>query len=179
MLETARCRLDQIRPEDEGDLRGLYFDQRVRRYLGGTVDEAGFAKKVSAMVDCDAASHYWSIREKGGGGFIGLASLDPHHDGVDIELSYQLLPDRWRRGYATEVLRRIVDFAFHDLGFERIVAETQVANRGSCGLLEKVGMRPEAVIERFGETQAIYSIRRAGRATHEAVADGGSPGRPS
>lgn len=60
----------------------------------------------------------------------------------------------------TEVISKIVDFGFNDLGLDEIVAETQTANGASCKLLERVGMTLEAKLHRFGAEQAVYSIKR-------------------
>jgi ribosomal-protein-alanine N-acetyltransferase len=75
-----------------------------------------------------------------------------------MEVSYQLLPQWWRQGYATEVVQKIIQHAFADLALTKVVAETQTANIASCRLLEKVGMLREETLERFGAEQGIFSI---------------------
>jgi [ribosomal protein S5]-alanine N-acetyltransferase len=72
-------------------------------------------------------------------------------------LSYEFHPDAWGHGYATEATRRALDFALNDLAFERLIAETQTANSASCRLLERLGMKEERRIQRFGAEQAIYA----------------------
>lgn len=57
--------------------------------------------------------------------FIGLISLDPHHDDIETELT-------------------------------SVIAETQLKNKPSCQLLERLGMKEEERLERFGEMQVIY-----------------------
>lgn len=46
----------------------------------------------------------------------------------------------------------------NDLSLTRVVAETQAANVASCQLLERLGMRLERTVERFGAGQAIYRV---------------------
>ena len=91
---------------------------------------------------------------------MGLVSLDPHHEGVHLEISYQFLPCWWGKGYATEVLQVIINFALDDLNLSKVVAETQTTNKSSCRLLERLGMELERTIIRFGAEQAIYAINR-------------------
>ncbi|WP_413306207.1 GNAT family N-acetyltransferase [Bacillus sp. 1P10SD] len=91
--------------------------------------------------------------------FIGMVSLDPHHDGIYYEVSYQLLPNWWGVGYATEVVQVVINFALNELKQPKIIAETQIANIVSCRPLEKLGMKLEGTINRFGAEQAIYSIK--------------------
>ncbi|WP_264298240.1 GNAT family N-acetyltransferase [Bacillus sp. B1-b2] len=91
---------------------------------------------------------------------MGLVSLDPHHDEVYPELSYQFLPKWWGKGYATEVVQFLTFFALNELKLSNLIAETQTANKSSCRLLERIGMKFERSITRFGAEQAIYSIKK-------------------
>ena len=88
-----------------------------------------------------------------------LDAYNPHHDGVYLEISYQLLPNWWGAGYATEVVQVIINFALIELNLSKVIAETQTANTSSCKLLENLGMKLERTISRFGAEQAIYSIK--------------------
>ena len=59
------------------------------------------------------------------------------------EIWYKLLPDCWGQGYATESVKRILDFAFGELGLHRVEAGCAVENHASIRVLEKVGMSRE------------------------------------
>ena len=48
--------------------------------------------------------------------------------------------DRWRRGYAEEAMRAVVDWGFAVHGAPQLVALTCAANVGSWRLMEKLGM---------------------------------------
>lgn len=63
-------------------------------------------------------------------------------------------------GLATEVIGKLIDYAFNDLGLLSLVAETQTANKQSCRLLERVGMTLENKLHRFGEEQSLFRIER-------------------
>jgi ribosomal-protein-alanine N-acetyltransferase len=54
----------------------------------------------------------------------------------------------------------IIPYALNDLSLTKIVAETQTANTASCRLLEKVVMKKEQILFRFGAEQAIYSLQK-------------------
>ncbi|WP_338786346.1 GNAT family N-acetyltransferase [Metabacillus sp. FJAT-53654] len=60
-----------------------------------------------------------------------MVSLDPHHEGSYLEISYQLLPIWWGKGYATEVVKLIIHYALNELNLTKVVAETQSAIVGS------------------------------------------------
>ncbi|MFF2449559.1 GNAT family N-acetyltransferase [Neobacillus sp. NPDC058068] len=159
MFETDRCFINIIQESDYFDVKKLYVNQEVRRYLGGIRQEDSIREVMDEMLNSSDDSFYWVVREKHADNFIGLVSLDPHHERVYMEISYQFLPNWWGSGYATEVVQVILTFALNELNLAKIVAETQTANKFSCRLLERVGMELERTISRFGAEQAIYSIR--------------------
>ena len=158
MFETNRCSIQTFRGTDFQDVSELYLNPQVRRFLGGIRQAEEMNEVLESMVNPAVDSYYWVIREKESQLFIGLVSLDPHHDGEYLEISYQFLPIWWGRGYGAEVVEKIIHYAFEELKLSKVVAETQIANDASCRLLEKVGMKLERTINRFGAEQAIYSI---------------------
>jgi len=48
--------------------------------------------------------------------------------------------DRWRRGYAEEAMRAVLDWAFTRIAAPHVVALTSHANGGSWKLMQKLGM---------------------------------------
>lgn len=76
--------------------------------------------------------------------FIGLIALNlgnPKYKGGEVW--YKLLPKHWRKGYATEALKCLLDYGFNILKLHRIEAGCAVNNIGSIKVLEKVGMSYE------------------------------------
>jgi RimJ/RimL family protein N-acetyltransferase len=51
----------------------------------------------------------------------------------------------WGRGYATEAARAIVDFAFGELGLNRVFAYHFTSNPASGRVLQNIGMRLEGL----------------------------------
>ena len=54
-------------------------------------------------------------------------------------------PSSWGKGYATEIALALIDAAFFDLRAERVISTVDVNNSASIRVLEKIGMRWEAV----------------------------------
>ena len=158
MLETERCNIKIFKKIDFLDVKKIFINPEVRKFLGGIRHEESIYVLLDEMLNPSDNSFYWVIREKQTDTFIGLVSLDPHQDGVYLEISYQLLPNWWGKGYATEVVQTIINYAFNELHLTKILAETQTANKISCMLLKKLGMDLERTIMRYGAEQGIYSI---------------------
>jgi ribosomal-protein-alanine N-acetyltransferase len=160
LLETNRCLLNKIQQQsDYQDIKDLYVNEKVRKYLGGTRKEESIKASFINMLIPAIYSHYWNVREKSTNNFIGLISLDVHHDGISTEVSYQFLPQWWGAGYATEVVKEVINYAFNKLNLQEVLAETQIVNIASCKLLERVNMRFRETVQRFGAEQAIYCIK--------------------
>jgi len=100
MIETTRCILTGIRISDLNHAIKLFTDPDVRRFLGGPVDIDTGRKTVVGWTSSDTADHRWVVRAKADGSFIGVISLSRHHNGVDTEISYLLLPNWWGRAMA-------------------------------------------------------------------------------
>jgi RimJ/RimL family protein N-acetyltransferase len=60
-----------------------------------------------------------------------------------VEIGYVFHPDASGHGYATEAARRLVDFAFDELGAHRVFARTDPRNTASAAVLRRLGMREE------------------------------------
>lgn len=159
LLSTDRTVIKGIKETDGQDVQDLYLNPMVRRYLGGSRKTDAIPAIIEAMLHSDEMSLYLVVREKDTNDFIGLVSLDPHHDRKEFEISYQLLPQWWRKGFGTEIVKEILFYAFHELNLRKVIAETQTANVYSCRLLESTGMRLEKIVKRYGAEQSIYSLR--------------------
>ncbi len=131
MFETARCYLRTFSQTDYGDVKKLFADPDVRKYLGGIRDEESISGVMQSMLAPSNSDFYWVVREKQTDRFVGLVSLNPYHDGRFLEVSYQLLPVWWGKGFGTEIVRPIIHYAFNELNQEKLIAETQTANKAS------------------------------------------------
>lgn len=58
------------------------------------------------------------------------------------EIGYGLLPEYWGKGYATEAVRAMVQWASEQPNVKRIEAETEENNAASQRVLQKVGFVP-------------------------------------
>lgn len=160
-MQTDRCIIEVLKQTDYTDVKELYFNNQVRTFLGGVATEERYDKCFKEMMDINKDAFYLVIRLIDTHEFIGLVSIDIHHDGINKELSYQFLPSYWGRGYALEAISEIIYHAFNKLGIQRIVSETQSENKASCNLLNRLGMKIIDKIYRFNAEQYIFAIDSA------------------
>jgi RimJ/RimL family protein N-acetyltransferase len=70
----------------------------------------------------------------GAGGYFG----PPDAEGT-VEIGYSVLPEWQRRGYASEIVRVLVEHAFAFARVERVIAHTTEANPASIAVLLRCG----------------------------------------
>ncbi|MFZ2497578.1 MAG: GNAT family N-acetyltransferase [Methanosarcina sp.] len=83
---------------------------------------------------------YWLLRPNGSElpVLIGNGGFLVHEDGT-FEIGYSMLSKYQRKGYATEAVRSMLQWAFSSLKKERIIAHTYPHLKASIRVLEKNG----------------------------------------
>jgi ribosomal-protein-alanine N-acetyltransferase len=66
-------------------------------------------------------------------GFMGRPD-----DGI-VEIGFSVIPDRHRRGYATEAACALLDWALREPGIEGVIVRCDAGNEASIRVLERVG----------------------------------------
>ncbi len=64
-------------------------------------------------------------------------------DDTEADIGFELSPEHWGRGYATEAATAMADFAFRGLGVRRLSSWCIAENVASARVLEKLGMSLE------------------------------------
>ncbi len=152
VLETARL---VLRVPAEGDVEAqfrLLNTQAVMARLGGvkTLEQIALRQAQARDSFSREGFGFMMLVEKASGELVGHCGLkrvnNPLAPNVgDYEVGWLVREDRWRRGYAEEAIRPVLDWAFGPIGAPHVVALTSETNRASWGLMEKLGMerRPE------------------------------------
>ena len=86
----------------------------------------------------------FAITFPGSGRLIGNCGLrrKPEND-READIGYELAPEYWNQGYATEAAKAMVRFGFRELGLHRISSWCIADNVASARVLEKAGLRLE------------------------------------
>jgi [ribosomal protein S5]-alanine N-acetyltransferase len=144
-LETERLVLHPLSEADLDALHRISNDLLVRRYLwdGEPVSivtiEVIFAQSVREFAEKGVG--LFGIRLRGEEKLLGLCGFRSLENTVEIELAYELSPECWGRGLATEASRACLHYAFEKVGLERVVAGVEPQNVASIKVIEKLGMR--------------------------------------
>ena len=78
---------------------------------------------------------------------IGMAAL--HHidrKNLSAQLAWELDIEHRGKGLMTEAVRRVIDYAFRELGLHRLEAHVDPSNARSLRLAERLGLSREALL---------------------------------
>ncbi len=102
-----------------------------------------------------------TLVERGSGEVIGFSGLSPCHalGRAELELGFVLAKAAWGKGYATEIGRAQVEFAFGHLRRSMLLGLADPANTPSIRVLLKLGMHPcaDVVLQGRGPRQ-VYCL---------------------
>ena len=80
---------------------------------------------------------------------------------AEIETGYFLKPGAWGQGFATEVCKRMLQFAFESLPLDEVIASIDDNNIASRRVLEKSGLADRGRGLSYGKDCPIYRITRS------------------
>jgi [ribosomal protein S5]-alanine N-acetyltransferase len=162
---TERLSYRPLQPGDPEAMHLVWGDAEVMRYLPSdpSPSVAETAERVERHVSRFAETGYGlcAVVEADGDRLIGTCGLFPvEWVGPEVEVAYHLARDVWKRGYATEAAGAWVGAAFDQLDLGRVVALAYPANRASTRVMEKIGMRFDRDVDKYGERLVQYAIER-------------------
>ena len=178
VLETARLQLRAPRLGDAKIVATLANDRRIAENTARIphpyrrADAEDFI--AAANRNADETVFLITLRDGGIAGACGLI----HAERESPEVGYWLGVKHWGKGYATEAVRAVIDYAFTDLDCDALQAAARVTNPASRRVLEKCGfqwtgvglyrinsIKSSAPIDRFRLERRIWSaLKTWGRA---------------
>ena len=159
-LMTERLVLRQWTPDDAGAALSSYGEAEVARWLAPMMDRVGDEAAMRVVLQQWIAEDArlltpagrWAIELREDGRVIGGATLLPLPPDDEYEIGWQLRPDAWGRGYATETGRALAGWAFEQ-GLEQVIAVVRPANTRAMATVRRIGM------EWIGETDKYHRLR--------------------
>nr|WP_156282456.1 GNAT family N-acetyltransferase [Paenibacillus sp. NEAU-GSW1] len=89
----------------------------------------------------------YAIVTKDNDDLIGCVSLNLAKPHQRAELGYWLGKSFWGQGYATEAVKRIIQFGFQELKLHKIYAIAMTKNPASSNVMKKIGMQFEGELK--------------------------------
>jgi RimJ/RimL family protein N-acetyltransferase len=158
---TQRLVLTPVGGDDVDDLVLLYSDPMVAHWTGPWT-RAGvetWAATMAARWATDGVGK-WMARARSDGSLVGRGGFTRCVLAGEtvLELGWAVRDARTGRGYATELGRAALDWASIHHADVPIVAFTEVHNRASRAVMERLGMRPAGIIRRAGLVEGRAGI---------------------
>lgn len=142
--ETARLLLRPPKVEDLEPFVEIHEHPDVVRFLTGIGPATGRVASWRLLALLIGHWHLrgygqWAVVEKATGELIGRVGLWNPEGWPGIELGWVIKRSRWDNGFATEGARAAADFAFAEIGADRIISMIQPDNPRSIRVANKIG----------------------------------------
>ncbi len=149
---TTRLMLRKPSIGDAAQIHDAYVrDQEVTRYLtfrsNQTSDET-FRFVQHALGSWESGTSFtWTIVLREVARLIGM--IEARIDGSQANLGYVLARKYWNKGYMTEAVIAVTQWALRHPDIYRVWAVCDVENAASARVLEKAGMQKEGILRRW------------------------------
>ncbi|TWP45760.1 GNAT family N-acetyltransferase [Lentzea tibetensis] len=159
-ISTDRLVIRDWTPDDAEAALRIYGSADVTHWLTPAMDRVGDLAAMRSVLHAWQESQpnlltprgRWAVVRKDDKevvGGLGIRLLPPFED--DLELSWQLAPEAWGNGYATEAGSALVDWAFTQ-DTDELFAVARPKNTRAIAVAERLGMRW------VGETSKYYGL---------------------
>ena len=143
LMQTERFELRPLAPPDSELYIALYTDAEVMRHAGDALTReaarGAFDKVVALNQRTDGGYRAWVVVDRSTGEEKGLLALVAQEGGSEI--GALIWPQYHNAGVATEIIRRLIDFAFAEGGVDTVFTRHRAENGGAEGLMRKLDFR--------------------------------------
>lgn len=178
VLRSERLLLRPLTAADEDLGRALLMDPEVMEHLGGAYTEERLLREMAVATRrcAQGAIGVWCVLDFESDQKLGTGVLLPlpiEEDDtnwnlvagealpdVEIEVGYLLKTSAWGKGFATEICRRLVRFAFEGTALEEVVACTGPNNVASQRVLRKAGLSGVGMRKAYASIYPGFRITR-------------------
>jgi [ribosomal protein S5]-alanine N-acetyltransferase len=141
ILTTTRLALKPLEVNDKAFIFELVNTPNWIKFIGDRnvhshEDAANYIQKILDNPD----AHYKIVRLKDTAQPIGAITLIKRHYLDHSDIGFAFLPDYYKKGYAFEATKIVLDAIIADKTHTSILATTLKDNVNSIGLLEKLGL---------------------------------------
>lgn len=163
VLETGNLKLRAFEDKDMPEYQAIVKNERVQQYLCGGVkvlnsseDAAKWLQRVNVEFIENSSRLIWCIEHDDKA--IGRIELKNFYRDAMADVAYFLDDKYWNRGFATEAVTKVSEFAFQLLKLHRIQALVLPENAASIKALRKSGFVEEGVLRNFPFGSGYFDV---------------------
>lgn len=163
-LETNRLILRKLKNEDaEHIFKTWASDEEVTKYMRWSTHKSLEETKQWILYEeknCKSDKNYtWGIVLKETGELVGSMGANYKENSGRYEIGYVLAKEYWRKGYATEATKCMMNYLINEVGIKRFEAAHARENPASGAVMRKVGFRfvEDTYFEKFDKSAIMES----------------------
>ena len=152
-LKTERLILRKVKLDDVKDIYNkLATDEEIIDFLSWNDNPSiEFTKKMVEDIleeyTTEKAIYKWIIEEGNTNQIVGMILMDTYNEErLVAEIDYCIASNFRGNGYATEALKKVIEYLIFEVGFFRIEAVHNMNNEASGKVMQKAGMKYEGTL---------------------------------
>ncbi len=158
-MVTGRIGFSKWRNTDFTLAKKLWGDKAVTEFISAsgtfTDDEIAVRLKTEIQNDELYGVQYWCIFELSTETLVGCCGLRPYDIQNSVyEIGVHLCKDYWGKGYASEAMLKVIDYAFREMTVRKLFAGHNPQNIASQNMLSKLGFT--YIGTKFYEPTGLY-----------------------
>lgn len=161
-IQTKRLMLRKMDMCDANSLFAIWSNPKVTKYMNieGFTRIKEAEEMIAFLSDLSERGEAirYSIIEKNSNTIIGSCGFNSlNFEANTAEIGYDLDSQFWNKGYGTEAVNGLVDYAFHQLNLKIIEAKVDPRNILSIKLLQKLNFEFQGIVEEnAGQADDLY-----------------------
>jgi ribosomal-protein-alanine N-acetyltransferase len=161
-LETERIRLTRLSQSHASFIHELMNTPDWIEFIGDRkIDTITAASDYIKKIDTNPDVNFWLITEKVNNIQVGVITLIKKAYLEFPDIGFALLPAQYKRGFAHEGSKLILDIYFSSQESDKILATSLNHNKRSISLLLKLGFLYQEEIFHEGNYLSVYSMDKS------------------
>lgn len=164
MITTERLRLREMNLDDVSSLMEIFSDPVAMEHYPETKDHDETIKWIEWNLDNyrDYGVGLWIAEDKRTNEFLGQCGIVPQkfEQEVKMEIGYLFKRSVWGNGYATEAAMAAKKYGFEEKQYPSLISLIDLENQPSIKVAERIGMKRNGMIHRWGKDIFLYACSR-------------------
>lgn len=161
-LHTERLHLRKMKVSDSSSLFKIWSDPEVTKFMNiNCFTDENQAKDMIKLLDelsQDNKAIRFSIIEIESNEIIGSCGYNSiDFENAKAEIGYDIARAFWGRGYASEAICSLLDYAFSSLKLNRIEAKVEPANVNSVKVLQRLNFTFEGTLRQYEKVNGKFN----------------------